>query len=296
MSILSLQRTLATVQFQAEATDQDGDDEDEETFWNDLPPQDRGVASVSSQDPPGNTIPSNSTSNITVTVAAVDLYALDAFSSAPWNRQSFIFGLLNGYLKLPDDFLKTLRALLHITDTSTFLEFFKAKPSSFLPRLPLQALKQYHDQFCQAWSIAKYFTRLHATEPFESFVSTYDVPYSQQVHQHCLVVRDIGRFLRQNQIIDQAEFQRAFDITTTLSNLFPGFQFESGTNCTHYSDTTCSGFVFPDFSNRGTVLAEQSVFKPTSLCSVWCDTGISKLLYSGCPQPGPRSGPFRFGS
>jgi hypothetical protein len=44
-----------------------------------------------------------------------------------WNRQSFIFGLLNGYLKLPDDFLQNLRALLHISDTSTFLEFFKAK-------------------------------------------------------------------------------------------------------------------------------------------------------------------------
>jgi hypothetical protein len=109
----------------------------------------------SSQDPLGNTIPSNSISNSTVTGVSADLCAIDAVSSAPWRRQSFIFGLLNGYLKLPDDFFQNLRALLHVSDTSTFLEFFKAKPSSFLPRLPHQALTQYHDQFCQAWSIAK---------------------------------------------------------------------------------------------------------------------------------------------
>jgi hypothetical protein len=63
--------------------------------------------------------------------------------------------------------------------------------------------------------ITKYFIRLHATESFESFVSTYDAPYSKQDQQQCFMLREIGRFLKQNQMIDHAEFQRTFDIITT---------------------------------------------------------------------------------
>jgi hypothetical protein len=166
MEISLVRRALETAQIQTDAdvevagmNDNDDDDADE-AFWTDLSPHDKraawGVASVSYQDPPGNTVPSSSTpSSTTIVASTANLFIQDAFYSAPWNRQSFIFGLLHGYLKLPDDFHQALCDILHISDTNTFLEFFKANPSSFPPRLPLQAVTQYHDHICQAWSITK---------------------------------------------------------------------------------------------------------------------------------------------
>jgi hypothetical protein len=111
MEISLLQRALETAQIQNDADVEvagmnDNDDHDaDEAFWTDLPPHNRraawGAASVSYQDPPGNTVPSSSTSSRTTIVASTtDLFFQDAFYSAAWNRQSFIFGLLHGYLKL----------------------------------------------------------------------------------------------------------------------------------------------------------------------------------------------------
>jgi hypothetical protein len=75
---------------------------------------------------------------ISTTIPTTNIHAFDIFHSALWNRQSCIFGLLNGYLNLPDDLLGALCDILHISDTVTFIDGFKSKPSSFLLRPPPQ--------------------------------------------------------------------------------------------------------------------------------------------------------------
>jgi hypothetical protein len=124
---------------------------------------------------------------------------LEASASGSWNRHSFFFCLLLGYLKFSEDFLETLNDLLVIADVKSFLEFFKRRPSSFLMRLPVAMLHPYHDHLYMAWSITKFFTnRLHLLENRPSFAVTYVEPYTSQNDLYCLVLRDITRFLSLN--------------------------------------------------------------------------------------------------
>jgi hypothetical protein len=84
------QRALGAAQIQNDADlevagrNDNDDDEADEVFWTDLPPHNRraewGAASVSYQNPQGNTVPSSSTSSSTTIVASTtDLYIQDAF-------------------------------------------------------------------------------------------------------------------------------------------------------------------------------------------------------------------------
>jgi hypothetical protein len=201
----------------------------------------------------------SSKSSSSTTKPNADLYALDAFTSAPWNRCSFFFGLLHGYLKIPEDFLETLHACLHISDTESFLEFFEAKPSSFLMRFPMQSLQAYHDQLYQAWSIARFCTTsLHATESLESFALHYDEPYSLRNSHHCKVIDGISRLVKQSYLLHQADFQNAFDTALRTSErtapLFREFNSRLGrhvpTTPTPPVRTTSSPLVEPRYMSN----------------------------------------------
>jgi hypothetical protein len=284
MDLHNLQRALAALsEYQANDAER-------------APQTKRGVSmSISSQDPPGTTksiqftapqvtpatqLPSRKTFSSTTNVATEILYTMDAYASAPWNQQSFFFGLLHGYLKFPDDFLVSLQEILQIADTSSFLEFF-GKPRSFVMRLPMSTLQTYHDQLYQSWLVTKFFlTHLHLNEDILLFASEYDDSYSPQNNHHCQVIGSISRFIKQNLFVDQEEFQKAFEIATRAServaSSFEGFNSRLGrqlptTPTPPIRDTTyqCSPVVEPisqqnPFSNLPPYARVGSTYEPPS--------------------------------
>jgi hypothetical protein len=141
---------------------------------------------------------------------------------APWNKYSFLYGLLTKSYKLHPSFMvECLQESVYIYNSDTFLEFFKEKPKLFLVRLPLSVpdLLNYHQALYTSSIVARYLlARTHMNQRIDELAESYDTPFSEDNPLHMEVLRGIGRYYHQMATWSKPEFQDTFNFTLARLN------------------------------------------------------------------------------